>query len=567
MVDECPESALLLAQGDTQNQSAAATSMQRNQPIAEGGIQLTPSKKDLDAILQDMLDAEDQPIENDESSNACSDMSSLLPFGNVIPSDCEESITTGLDLSRTNSENTLSAEGQPYCPDEVYIEAKSTPTPYGSYFNRRRSSDQSISSNESNSLSSIFDSMGWSAQKKVHHSRGLDKNKKGMLYNFLASNKDSSHNDREGSHRRRDGNKASQWKAAILGVALVFFIKFLNDFTAKDESIESTIINENAFDQIGTPKDEAYTAGFGEMFAIPGIPIDERPVHAIDHYDSLPKDSSGKIQSQIRLPKPLSVVSEPSLALNLNSETPLFWVVPKSGASLIMDAMSSCSAQVLAGEYGTAEHSADADLKFIYNGKLKYVNVETFTTAGIGRAKEVGLVKSRKADVIASPLFLESLQLFDDTYRARPFTLIRHPIYRAESMFEKHKKENPKLKENLSSYARSRYVENNYLVRYLSGDIEGDIDEKNLKVAKEVLKRFVIGIAEDLDKSMKRFQKYFGFPVNAKCDKGKLHKKLGRQEVKEGSVAWNLLMHQNKFDMELYKYATELFERQGANLF
>ena len=119
MVDECPESALLFAQGDTQNQSAAATSMQRNQPIAEGGIQLTPSKKDLDAILQDMLDAEDQPIENDESSNACSDMSSLLPFGNVIPSDCEESITTGLDLSRTNSENILSAEGQPYCPDEV----------------------------------------------------------------------------------------------------------------------------------------------------------------------------------------------------------------------------------------------------------------------------------------------------------------------------------------------------------------------------------------------------------------------------------------------------------------
>ena len=60
------------------------------------GIKLTPSKNNLDAILKDMLGAEDQPVENDDVSNAQSDMSSLLPFGNVIPSDCEgSSIASG----------------------------------------------------------------------------------------------------------------------------------------------------------------------------------------------------------------------------------------------------------------------------------------------------------------------------------------------------------------------------------------------------------------------------------------------------------------------------------------
>ena len=195
------------------------------------------------------------------------------------------------------------------------------------------------------------------------------------------------------------------------------------------------------------------------------------------------------------------------------------------------------------------------------------MNVETFTPAGLTRATQLDLVASKMADVITTPLFRESLQLFDERHHARAFTLLRHPIDRAVSTFERLERQKPTKNMTLLSYARSRDVENNYLVRYLSGQIEGELDEENLYIAKEMLKRFVIGLAENLEESIGRFNQYFGFTGTGKCRKATIKNRAKKKKVKQGSEAWSLLEWQNKFDLELYKFAEELYRRQGTSLF
>ncbi len=522
------------------------------------GIKLTPSKNNLDAILKDMLGAEDQPVENDDVSNAQSDMSSLLPFGNVIPSDCEGSTIASGPLSLSgNDSSDLEAPDQR--PNEVYIDPNATSTSYGSYFNRRRNCDQSLSSNESNSLSSILDSIGWTKRsQKVHHSRGLDK-KKGMLHKFLASNTDSAHHEREASHRQKEVTRSSNRNAA----GMVLFLLVCLSVLGKDEG--NIVQDEAILAQAAVPdtpvetRTEGYTAGMGNsLINDGGIPkSDERPDHADKYY----------VNPQVYAPATLSVVADPSKKIDLTRETPLFWVVPKSGAKSVTNVLSTCHGLVLANEYGTAEHQSKEDLKVITKGKSKYVNVETYTWAGIESARRVGLVELKIADVITSPLFRESLELFDEMHPARAFTILRHPIDRAVGTFERLQRDRPGQNMTLLSYARSQHVENNYLVRYLSGKIEGQLSEENLFTAKETLKKFVIGLAGDLDNSVHRFERFFGYTGSAKCRQAMTKKKIvNRMKVKQGSEAWNLLLWQNKLDFELYKFAKELYRKQANDL-
>ena len=527
----------------------------------------SPSKKDLDSILQSMLGDEDKPMQMpDEYSTANSDMSSLLPFGNVIPSDCEQSISTG-PLDEKDMED-LDDEG--LCPNEVYIQPAASSTPYGSYFNRRRTIiDGSVSSNESNSLSSILDSIGWTKKRKIHHSRGIKKqHQKGFLFSYLSSHSDFPHHERQSSRRSLEEKRMARTRATALVCLLCTILVLLTKWAALEEEEEmKSRLNHPAQSEM---RQEGYSAGMSQHFANMGVPkIDERPNHAQNYYDALPKDSKGRIiKPTVPLPDQLSFVS-PLFGPTNKDEIPLFWIVPKSGGGSIRAALSTCYELTIAGAFGVRDDSAGNKLKIIDNGNFKYVNVETFTPSGLARAKELNLVGSKMAHVIATPLFLESLKLFDDSHHARAFTLLRHPIERAASMFEKLKKENPELSKDmtLENFARSKYVENNYLVRYLSGSIEGDINTEHLAIAKAVLQKFLIGFSDDMGEAMFRIEKYFGFKGGSKCRDHLTKTRIGKPRVKPGTEAWGLLQHQNALDLELYSYAQELFTRQGIELF
>jgi hypothetical protein len=71
----------------------------------------------------------------------------------------------------------------------------------------------------------------------------------------------------------------------------------------------------------------------------------------------------------------------------------------------------------------------------IDKGGVKYVNVDTTHPAGLRHARENGLASSGLADVVTSHLFTGSLQLFTDEVKGKAFTIFRHPIERAVSMF------------------------------------------------------------------------------------------------------------------------------------
>merc|ERR1712071_498786 len=89
-------------------------------------------------------------------------------------------------------------------------------------------------------------------------------------------------------------------------------------------------------------------------------------------------------------------------------------------------------------------------------------------------------------------------------FPGRAFTLLRDPIERAVSMYYYRTTAYGDLQgTTLEEYAKGKGIENNWMTRYLTGQMEG---------AKIVLKRkFLIGFLDDIDESMFRFMKYNGW--------------------------------------------------------
>ena len=126
----------------------------------------------------------------------------------------------------------------------------------------------------------------------------------------------------------------------------------------------------------------------------------------------------------------------------------------------------------------------------------------------------------------------------------------------------------------MEEYAASEYVENNWMVRFLTDATTGSVFERHLDLAKEVLEsKCLVGVLEDFTRSFKRFNEYFGW--NGRDFGGPVEKKnrgtcVGRvishpdnahphPTHEEGSAVWNLLMEQNQYDMLLYEHALHLY--------
>ena len=263
------------------------------------------------------------------------------------------------------------------------------------------------------------------------------------------------------------------------------------------------------------------------------------------------------------------------------TDTPIFFHIPRAGTS-IKSILSGCLGLIMATDAGTRNgHDRDRTARVVSLPKGgRYVNVDTTTLPGLQRAAGMGLVQSQLADVIVTPhIYTAVTSLFDQGHRARMFTTIRHPIERAVSMFhylsvaDWEPTYDPDLAfVNVEMYARSDRVENNWMVRFLTGELTGDLTERHLDVAKELLRSYcVVGLMEEKAESLRRFESYLGFayrgPEGRDCRDKFLHWDYGNKHehptVEEGSTAWNLLYHKNELDMKLYEYALEVFQEQG----
>ena len=211
-----------------------------------------------------------------------------------------------------------------------------------------------------------------------------------------------------------------------------------------------------------------------------------------------------------------------------------------------------------------------------------FVNVDTTTVEGIKRAKKMGFADSGLADAVVTPFIYESNQLFTPTAKGRLFTVFRHPIDRAISMFyylqvaDWEPSYAPELKDwTIEQYAQSDKIENNWMTRQLANKLAGDLSDDDMKLAMEVLRRkFLVGLMTEIEETMERFERFFHWtyhvnpPNQEKCRMqllgGGSNKNTKKKKVEEASEAWTLLAYQNNYDLRLYEYIESLFKEQEA---
>lgn len=148
---------------------------------------------------------------------------------------------------------------------------------------------------------------------------------------------------------------------------------------------------------------------------------------------------------------------------------------------------------------------------------------------------------------------------------------------------------------SVEEYAKSGYIENNWLTRFLVDKPGGKLTHVDMLLAKKSIKfKCLVGLYDDMEVSMARFQRYFGWNAHdspekkagvikcrsaavAKGDKNVLGHPISIKDeyaasssvaaVKAGSKAWNAILRMNKFDMELYEYAKKIYRIQGEQIF
>ena len=285
------------------------------------------------------------------------------------------------------------------------------------------------------------------------------------------------------------------------------------------------------------------------------------------------------------LPKSLEHLADVSRGPPDSTDVPFFFHVPRSGGGSVKDILGRCYGLVEATD--SASHMqgphrpASLDILYSDDGQA-YVNVDTSTTEGIQEARSIGLVESGLANVVASQHLHPAATLFNENQKGRCFTMIRHPIERAVSMFHHLAVANweptydPSLAYiSIEMYARSKRAEHNWLVRFLSSELDGDLTDEHLAIAKEVLsQKCLVGLLHRKEESFHRFEQYFGWVSKSKiqtdCRNRLLQwgwsNKHSHPEVEVGSVVWDLLSKENSYDMKLYHFARTLFADQ-ARLF
>jgi len=268
---------------------------------------------------------------------------------------------------------------------------------------------------------------------------------------------------------------------------------------------------------------------------------------------------------------PLNNLAENRAPRDANGhETAFFFHIRKSKGGAVKNIMTHCF------NLRRAEKMASPESLTYVDGVL---NIDTQTLAGLQRAKDTNLVDSGLVDVIVTSYFFEGMMLFNPTHQGRAFTFLPHPVYQTESLYRSLKTRYPENFDgvDLADWVQSDAFNDNWVVRSLINQHSGELTEDHLIVAKTILARkFVVGISQYPKETFKRLVAYYGWnEVNGdgfECMNHFLNlendeDKMFEGKIERGSDRWRLLSKVNKYDMDLYYYALQLFAKQGATLF
>ena len=182
--------------------------------------------------------------------------------------------------------------------------------------------------------------------------------------------------------------------------------------------------------------------------------------------------------------------------------------------------------------------------------------------------------------------FAQAADVFNPQHRARMFTILRHPVDTAISEFYYLQDATwevnyaPETKDwTVQQYAESRLSNKNFVVRQLVNKPSGLLYESDLDLAKEILReKFVIGLMNEMDESVRRFDLYFDFDKSDetnRCVDEVLHPDRSSStgggtnshphpNILEGTPEWEAIAQNNYFDIQLYEFAVGLFEEQAV---
>ena len=129
----------------------------------------------------------------------------------------------------------------------------------------------------------------------------------------------------------------------------------------------------------------------------------------------------------------------------------------------------------------------------------------------------------------------------------------------------------------LLQFASSRYVEDNPMVRLLTNkEYPQKLSYSDIEIAKKIVEmKALVGLYRDLDGSISRFQRYFGWSHTKEAQSCKLQVASAGEKwmhvhegkVLEGDETWAKLALSNELDMKLYSFVEMLYKVQGEQIF
>mmetsp|Transcript_28892 Transcript_28892/g.61005 ORF Transcript_28892/g.61005 Transcript_28892/m.61005 type:complete len:502 (+) Transcript_28892:132-1637(+) len=256
------------------------------------------------------------------------------------------------------------------------------------------------------------------------------------------------------------------------------------------------------------------------------------------------------------------------------------WHIPRSGMTTMKRVASYCLGLTLASEAGKSETVGRSvnEIRLVEGlDGLRFAAVDLSNPDGIAHAKALNVGKSDAIDVVSSPYLWESAALFDQEKKGYMVAMFRHPIERAVSLYYSMRKDEQYKNQvgsliSIEQYAKSSLVENNWMTRFLSNALSGELTPQHEAIAKEVLRtKCIVGLIRDKTETMRRLEMFFNLKAIERSNRREECKEKllywdwpgkNKHEPVVGGEAWNILFKQNTFDLRLYEYAEKLFEAQ-----
>lgn len=238
--------------------------------------------------------------------------------------------------------------------------------------------------------------------------------------------------------------------------------------------------------------------------------------------------------------------------------------IPKASGTTVKETISDCY-----GLVRTEMIRPPSSLEVIEEKHV--LNIDLSTPDAVAVAIQNKVANRGLADVFVSQLSVEGSSVFTTDHLGRAFTIMRHPVKLAASLFYYRRIATwePTYRPDYKDMTLQEYVEkegyyDNWMVRMLTNAKLGGLNEGHLELAKTILKdKFIIGISDHMDETFRHLELYYGWAEKKEgCVDFHLHSAPSNKNKypvpDRGGPAWTIIADKNKYDMALYYYALEL---------